>query len=1761
MLDHRIRSFPLIIVGVVGRPGVDFPILSNIPVTDFSCRKFKSPGYYADLDTNCQVFHICDGGRKISFLCPNGTIFRQSHLICDWWFRVDCGNSVNLYDESAEQLAIDQRSYKSKAKALEKVSQPQSSDNQFQDNYNNKPNVVTAAPNSFYSTQNSFQDQYTTKTKASGNQPLQQNTFGAQGNRFQKNYNNNNQAETQAPQIVTPSPNTFYQNRFQDNAYNLNTQKTYDNPSGNFFSSQQNRIQNNFAPQPKAPVLSANKIYAGGNSLDSETQVLAESVNYGTGKQNRYNPENLFKTNVTPKPYTAYQPSTTYTQSTTQQQNYQRTSPSQQTNEYPKTSTTQQNVNYPQTSTIQQNVNYPQTSTSQQQNSSYPQSSTIEQAGNYPQSTTAQQSSSYPQTSTFQQSSSYPQTSTTSQQVSSFPQASTIQQSSNYPQSSTVEQAGNYQQSTTVQGYPQSSTIQQSPAYSQSTTSQQNVNYPQSTTIQQTSSYPQTSNTQQDTSYPQSTTIQQGSSYPQTSTIEQSPTYSQSTTVNDQQSSTYQQSTYDPSTTYQQGSTTSLFQTQNYSSNSPSSYSTVNNSPTSYVSYTTPFAPESSTPGYSTIKETTPAYSTYTTIRDSYPTTFLYNPTTAYSTFSSDPTTSPEFLSTLNFNRANLEQSNLVPETINNAADENSNGDAVNLLDSISIYYDQINNKESVRLPLNNNENKNKISVSDIFLSQDQDSQAPSASYDVSNSLPSVLTDSTKEGYSLLFSNGSSTDPSVLNEESVNTENGQSLSEFPRNDNDLITQQNQGLFQSFSTTVSPYTTPSTTTVAPRATVTESDKDLELRHSSDLRELAQVFSRALSAYLEDPENFRRILSEVRPTEPNIKTTTANPYKNEVLEFSEDNKVGLDNYRTRNPSSTPAAYSTLKDEYKVSSIANQVNNLATDTASSYFPPPRNLYGGFQNNTSSYITFPNNVSNIFEGTTQTYYSVSPLVDLTREPKVVRFTSTTTSIPITTYEESNTIGAQDVNNLAPSRNLYEEDRFDKNAFSSDKYDYSFGANAKKANSEELELDDQESLVPFDSQSIVSKDNLLRFQNAQKKYYANFKYDQVENFSKQPETYQTIRLNNGETIERTRTSFVQGNPQKIVSTSPVTPNYYYEEKVVSQGIPSSTYSTVNFVPTELPQFSESPQYYYSASPTPSPLPTFEPSSSPYTQNQFIPQLVDNGSMYKEAKELFGNLNETSANMLMDMMHEAESNSTLRRLVLLLVNDKTGKKTPEETRNKLLEALLQMPQRTPSYPPNSISRTYTPKVPRRISNVNMDEVGFHLSQCLDSLQIIFNNLVHSGKIVLQNVRDNSQMVLVQIQGCLPSSYFSTFHSFLQTLLHSLQQLRQNINASFYFYRGPFVLADTFNRTNAISATLGLVCGTGIGLVIGLCLQYSCAPVSSMKAIGCMNMSGIEDITLDDTAVPSILYSDQILVKVFAGSIDAVDIRIASGYASTLRRLLTRQSHNTKTHVPVILGRDCAGVVVEVGSAVSKFEIGDEGVLAEYVVLREDLVSKKPKTLSFEDSVSLAYSGSIAWDSIFHKADLNTSNAENKKILIHCASTGVGCILIQLCRLLDTHITVTCLSRAVQVMLGFGASKCIPLETPDLEEQLIKQRSRYDVVFNCRGGTEAHQLCLQLCSKQGKVVSAVPPRLKSDSLGFLLGMFYSLYVNMFYVLGRTSWDHVRFSYTILDQISNLVDSGHLRPVVGNIFKPQDHQKAFHIVDSNQAIGKTVINFVR
>jgi hypothetical protein len=81
-----------------------FPMysLENMPDTMFSCRDKILGGYYADVETMCQMFHICVkvagvGVQDFRFLCPNGTAFDQDHQICAEWEDVDCDISTLYY--------------------------------------------------------------------------------------------------------------------------------------------------------------------------------------------------------------------------------------------------------------------------------------------------------------------------------------------------------------------------------------------------------------------------------------------------------------------------------------------------------------------------------------------------------------------------------------------------------------------------------------------------------------------------------------------------------------------------------------------------------------------------------------------------------------------------------------------------------------------------------------------------------------------------------------------------------------------------------------------------------------------------------------------------------------------------------------------------------------------------------------------------------------------------------------------------------------------------------------------------------------------------------------------------------------------------------------------------------------------------------------------------------------------------------------------------------------------------------------------------------------------------------------------------------------------------------------------------------------------------------------------------------------------------------------------------------------------------------
>jgi len=71
----------------------EFP---NVTFT-FDCTD-RAIGFYADMEFDCQIFHMCDAdGRRIPYICANETGFNQQYRVCDWNYNFDCNSSPDWY--------------------------------------------------------------------------------------------------------------------------------------------------------------------------------------------------------------------------------------------------------------------------------------------------------------------------------------------------------------------------------------------------------------------------------------------------------------------------------------------------------------------------------------------------------------------------------------------------------------------------------------------------------------------------------------------------------------------------------------------------------------------------------------------------------------------------------------------------------------------------------------------------------------------------------------------------------------------------------------------------------------------------------------------------------------------------------------------------------------------------------------------------------------------------------------------------------------------------------------------------------------------------------------------------------------------------------------------------------------------------------------------------------------------------------------------------------------------------------------------------------------------------------------------------------------------------------------------------------------------------------------------------------------------------------------------------------------------------------
>ncbi len=481
------------------------------------------------------------------------------------------------------------------------------------------------------------------------------------------------------------------------------------------------------------------------------------------------------------------------------------------------------------------------------------------------------------------------------------------------------------------------------------------------------------------------------------------------------------------------------------------------------------------------------------------------------------------------------------------------------------------------------------------------------------NMIPILLTNQTREGYTQLFTKMEQPTPTTSSSLKVS---------------DLQSEYSNGLAQS-----------SSSTKMYLSDVSLRDK-LRQKGTPDFRQLAQIFSRALSAYLENPEQFRKVLSEVRPTEPPglWSSLKAAPLSDdEVLTFSDDSERMR---RVHHPINTTTSQTSVTAIRNPETFAEEINNfmlteqLLHNLADS---------GEFNVNDTYYpaavaaatvtttALFPTTSTSTADNIS---FTVSPLIDFTLNAMG------TTVLPST---NDRVIMPSSTTSFPAKNSLYDD--LDVKSYSDENKIQSVG--------------EEQLLVTADTQSFVSRNNLLKYRN-------NVNYKQPQ--SSVPKTSAYPRLN-------IRTT---GVTSQFQSQYP-----FFSSRTDFPHTVSTTLTTTAKAPTTLSSNYEFPTHTKSYPPETfafqaKGLEDINRNQHNDDEDGHLPIAFSNVQATATTHTAGAIFNKSAVQAMMDVMEEAKTNTALRnKLVLLLVNDKNlpENRSIREMKSKLLRALL-VPQTT-----------------------------------------------------------------------------------------------------------------------------------------------------------------------------------------------------------------------------------------------------------------------------------------------------------------------------------------------------------------------------------------------------------------------------------------------------------------------------------------------------
>ena len=186
--------------------------------------------------------------------------------------------------------------------------------------------------------------------------------------------------------------------------------------------------------------------------------------------------------------------------------------------------------------------------------------------------------------------------------------------------------------------------------------------------------------------------------------------------------------------------------------------------------------------------------------------------------------------------------------------------------------------------------------------------------------------------------------------------------------------------------------------------------------------------------------------------------------------------------------------------------------------------------------------------------------------------------------------------------------------------------------------------------------------------------------------------------------------------------------------------------------------------------------------------------------------------------------------------------------------------------------------------------------------------------------------------------------------------------------------------------------------------------------------------------------NEVLLRVHAAGVNLADWAIMSGLP-----YIARPVYGLRRPKVGVRGTDVAGTVEEVGSAVTRFQPGDEvfgwcaGSFADYAAAAENALVAKPVNLTFEQAASVPMAGMVALVAVRDRGKVRAG----QKILINGASGGIGTFAVQIAKALGAEVTGVCSTRNVDLVRSIGADPVIDYTKDDF----TRNGQQYDFILD------------------------------------------------------------------------------------------------------------------